>query len=232
MSEAATGQTQTDPGVTQTDNAAAAPADGATTVDQQQQQQGTDTAAADKSNGQAQGDGEKPGDQSKQDDANKPQVKAPEQYEEFTAPEGVDLDPALSGDLKTLAKELDLTQEQAQKVADLGAKLTQTHVAKQAEALAAAAQEWETQARADTEYGGDGFESNLGHAKKAIDAFATPELKKLLNETRLGNHPEVIRFMVRAGKAISEDRFIGGRAAPTTGKRSTEDRLYANTKSK
>lgn len=229
MSEAATGQTQTDPGVMQTDTATAAPADGATTVDQQQQQ-GTDTAAADKAGEQPKGETGKTGDEPKDDD--KPQAKAPEQYEEFTAPEGVDLDPALSGDLKTLAKELDLTQEQAQKVADLGAKLTQTNAAKQAEMLTAAAQEWETQARADAEFGGDGFEANLGHAKKAIDAFATPELKKLLNETRLGNHPEVIRFMVRAGKAISEDRFVGGRAAPTTGKRSTEDRLYANTKSK
>ena len=230
MSEAATGQTQTDSGVTQTDTAATTLVDGAPAVDQQQQQQGTDQTAADKPNGQADGEAGKTGDKTK-DDA-KPEAKAPEQYEEFTAPEGVDLDPALSGDLKTLAKELDLTQEQAQKVADLGAKLTQTNTAKQAEMLTTAAKEWEAQARADTEFGGDGFEANLGHAKKAIDAFATPELKTLLNETRLGNHPEVIRFMVRAGKAISEDRFVGGRAAPQGGKRSTEDRLYANTKSK
>lgn len=229
MSEAATGQTQTDSGVTQTDGAPAAPADGAKAVEQQQQQQGTEQTGAEGDNAGASKTDDKSGEPGAKDDA-KPTPKAPEQYEEFTAPEGVALDPALSGDLKTLAKDLDLTQEQAQKVADLGARQAQALVAKQTEALTAAATEWEAQARADTEYGGDAFEENLGVAKKAVDAFATPELKKLLNETRLGSHPEMIRFMVRAGKAISEDRFVGGR--PAAGKRSAEDRLYANTKSK
>jgi hypothetical protein len=47
-------------------------------------------------------------------------------------------------------------------------------------------------------------------AKKALDAFGTAELRSLLNESGLGNHPEVIRFMFRAGKAISEDSMVTG----------------------
>ena len=39
--------------------------------------------------------------------------------------------------------------------------------------------------------------------------FGTDALKSLLTESGLGNHPEVIRFMYRAGKAISEDSYVG-----------------------
>jgi hypothetical protein len=57
----------------------------------------------------------------------------------------------------------------------------------------------------------------LSIAKKALDQFATPEFKSFLEESRLGNNPEVIRFMLRVGKAVSEDRFVGGSTA-TSGK--------------
>ena len=47
---------------------------------------------------------------------------APETAYEFTMPEGVEIDPATLGNLTELSKELGLTKEQAQKVADLGAQ--------------------------------------------------------------------------------------------------------------
>jgi len=68
---------------------------------------------------------------------------------------------------------------------------------------------------------------SLGTAKKALDAFGTPELQTLLNESGLGNHPEIIRFMVRAGRAISQDTFVpAGRQAGEGDAR----RLYPNSK--
>jgi hypothetical protein len=62
-------------------------------------------------------------------------------------------------------------------------------------------------------------------AKKALDAFGTTELRSLLNESGLGNHPEVIRFMFRAGKAISEDSMVTGTKgeAKSAGPRSFND---------
>ena len=58
---------------------------------------------------------------------------APDEYADFTLPEGIEIDPDGLGNLKALAKDLNLTQEQAQKVADLGAAQAQ----KFAEALRA-----------------------------------------------------------------------------------------------
>ena len=51
--------------------------------------------------------------------------------------------------------------------------------------------------------------ANLEVAKSSLKAFGTDALKSLLQESGLGNHPEVIRFMYRAGKAISEDSYVG-----------------------
>ncbi|MFN3543729.1 MAG: hypothetical protein ACK4UX_02645 [Thiobacillus sp.] len=146
---------------------------------------------------------------------------APESYE-FKAPEGTQFDDAVIGAFSEVAKELNLPQDQAQKVLD---KMAPVIAARQAEQFQAARTEWAEAAKTDKEFGGDKLAENLGTAKKALDALATPELRTLLEESGLGNHPEVIRVFYRAGKAISEDRFVGGQAGKTN--QGDARRLYA-----
>ncbi len=131
---------------------------------------------------------------------------APERYD-FRAPEGMQFDAAVIEQFSGIARELNLPQDAAQKMLDRMAPALQ---ARQSEQLAAASEQWITAAKADQEFGGEQLAENLGLAKRALDQFGTAELKSLLNDSGLGNHPEVIRFMVRAGKAISEDRFVAG----------------------
>lgn len=142
-----------------------------------------------------------------------PKLKAPESYTDFTLPEGVQIAPEVADNLKALAKDLDLTQDQAQKVADLGAQMSQRWAQQQTDALAKARTDWAEAAKVDTEYGGEKFNENMAAAKKALDAFGSPELTKLLNESGIGNHPEVIRVFVRAGKAIGDGKFVAGTKA-------------------
>jgi len=132
-----------------------------------------------------------------------PQI--PESYE-FQMPEGVEIDQDAVQEFSGLAKELKLDQANAQKVADIAVKM----MAKQTEQHQNLVTSWTEQTKADKEFGGDRLNENLAVAKKALDAFGTPELRDVLNMTGLGNHPEVIRAFYRAGKAISEDRFISG----------------------
>ena len=61
--------------------------------------------------------------------------------------------------------------------------------------------------------------------KKALDKFGSPELQQVLTKSGLGNHPAVIRLLLRAGKAISEDTIIGG-DAPSNAAKSHADVLY------
>lgn len=124
-----------------------------------------------------------------------------------------------------MAKELDLTQEQAQKLIDLDAKRAQS----QLDAVNAQTKKWLDELPSDKEFGGDKLKENLAIANKAVEAFGTPELKQLLNESRLGNHPELIRAFYRAGKAISQDtRFVAGGSGNKPVKADAASALYPN----
>jgi hypothetical protein len=153
---------------------------------------------------------------------------APEEYTDFKLPDTFKVDAPVMGEFKTLAKELGLTQEAAQKLVDMQAKLQTGNATAFTETLQAhvekTASEWATAAKADPEYGGAKFDENVAVAKQALDTFGTPELKALLKESRLGNHPEVIRFMFKAGKSISQDGFVPGRASSAA--KNTADVLY------
>lgn len=127
---------------------------------------------------------------------------------DFKAPEGVELDGVAVDEFKAIAAELKLPADGAQKVVDLYGKLQ----AQRAEAFAAQVQAWGEEVKADKEVGGAKLDENLGVARKAIDQFGTPELKTLLDSTGMGNHPEVVRLMVKIGRAISEDKIVRGTA--------------------
>jgi hypothetical protein len=133
---------------------------------------------------------------------------APENYEfnAKVADAPQELDPEVLTAFGDVAKELNLSQEAAQKVLDKVAPVVQ---AKQAKALEDAKAGWVNDSQSDEEFGGENFDANLKTAKSALDTFGNDALKSLLVETGFGNHPEIIRFMYRAGKAISEDSYVG-----------------------
>lgn len=131
--------------------------------------------------------------------------KAPEAYEKFSLPEGYEYDEKLAGDFGGVAKELGLSQDKAQKLVDHYIQLTQKAIQVHNERSAQISEEWKTSAETDKEYGGAKFAENIAVAKKALESFGTPELTKHLNESGLGNHPEIIRFCWKVGKLLSDD---------------------------
>lgn len=148
--------------------------------------------------------------------------QASTEIQDFQMPEGMQLDEELAGELKTFAKEKNLSQEDAQKVADLGVKLLQ----KQQDAFTQVRNDWAEASKTDKEIGGEKFAENLAVANKAIEAFATPEFVKFLQESGLGNHPEMVRAWHRVGKKISEDTLVTGAAAPADTGAPPEKRLF------
>lgn len=149
-------------------------------------------------------------------------------YEEFKVPEGQEINPDIMDEFKSAALDAKLTQEQAQHLIDMGAKMTEQLTQKAWEAHNARVAEWGEQSKADKEFGGDKLNENLALASKAMDAFATPELKQVLDQTGIGNHPELIRAFVRIGRQISEDRLVPGGSMPAGDSRSIAERLYPN----
>jgi len=154
---------------------------------------------------------------------------APGTYADFVMPEGVDVDSALLAEASPIFKELGLSQEQAQKLVDFQAKQVQAGSQGQVDAFNQMMNDWQDQSRNDKEFGGDKFEESVGVARSAIDKFGTPELKQLLEEHGVGNHPEVIRFMVKVGRLTAED-VPGGAVAPTSKAQDRVSLLYPNDK--
>lgn len=161
------------------------------------------------------------GDQGKQEAT--PESEVPEKYD-FKAPEGMEYDQETIDIYAEAAKEAGLSQEKADII--LG-KIAPHLAQQQIKAVEKASAEWVAASRADAEFGGDKLNENMAVAAKAMEKFATPELKTLLNESRLGNNPEVIRLFYRVGKAISEDGFVSATGAPQT---SDARALFPNTK--
>jgi hypothetical protein len=169
---------------------------------------------------------EKEGDTGKHSAAEAPDAEpgqgAPEHYE-FKPVEGVSLSEEVTAKFSEVAKELNLSQDAAQKMLD---QVAPAIARQQQAAIQQLNEQWVNAVKADKEIGGDKLGANLAIAKKARDAFGTDGLRKLLNESRIGNHPEVIRFFVRAGQAISEDTFVSGGTRPASGGKDAATVLY------
>lgn len=178
---------------------------GEQTTDQQAlaQQKTTDTSPQDQKLQQASQDDQQSSDKKGVD--TKVQT-APEKYE-FKAPEGQQFDPEFLNVYSETAKELNLSQENAQKLID---KVSPVLEKQQLAKIEAVRTEWAEASKGDKEFGGDKLDVNIGVAKQSLDKFGTPALKEFLNITGLGNHPEMIRFFYRVGKDLSPDAFVGG----------------------
>lgn len=178
-------------------------------------------AEGEKPQGDKPANGEKPAD--KPDDKEQKQEGAPEKYE-FKGGEGVELDTEALKEFEPIARELNLTNEQAQKMVDLyGTKIMPMVQKQQAEAWQKQTEGWAEAVKADKEIGGDKLTANLSAAQRALDQFGTQDLKEYLNATGLGNHPDLVKTFVKIGKAMSEDGMVDG---SNQGQRSAAEVLY------
>lgn len=157
---------------------------------------------------QQEADAAKDSKDSKDADGKDKPTGAPEAYEDFTLPEGMEMDTEILGEFKNLAKELNIPQAKAQQLIDFQSQLA----TKQSEAYQAAvtkqAQDWAASIKNDPEIGGENYDKSVASAIKVIQSFGDPELTELLNTSGLGNHPALFKFCHRISSAISEDKFV------------------------
>jgi len=137
---------------------------------------------------------------------------APDKYE-FEAPEGVELDDVVVGEFGDAARELNLSNDKAQKMLST----VMTAMVKRADQLDLEQREaWAEEIRKDPEVGGGKFEKTIEFAAAARDLAATAGLDGFVKLLRgpLGDHPDVVRFMRLVGSKISPDAIhVGGPAS-------------------
>lgn len=143
--------------------------------------------------------------ESKAPEAEKPVV--PEKYD-LKLPDGSQLDAKAIEKVASYAKEKGLTNEQAQALLERENTAVAEFAERQKQEVKAKLESWVNDVKADKEIGGDAFNANAELAKRVIERYATPEFKATLDETGLGNHPELVRVFVRIGRAMAEDQLV------------------------
>lgn len=148
------------------------------------------------------------------------QAKPPEKYA-LTLPDNAPFDESILEPLSAEATALGLSQAQFD-----------TLVKHRASVATAVSQQFLAELEADRELGG----ANLPHTKKHAVAgleYVFPRgtpgndlIRKFLDASGFGNHPEVIREFVRIGKARAEDRPYLGTHTESVERKPFEDVMY------
>lgn len=77
---------------------------------------------------------------------------------------------------------------------------------KQAQQTRTQQENWAQQTRESL---GVNWQEEVSHAVHAADVFGGPELRQLLEETGLGNHPAIVRTFAHIAKRMREDISLG-----------------------
>ncbi len=148
----------------------------------------------------------------------------PADYAAFVLPDGVAIDEATLGEARALFAGAKLSQDSAQRFVDFYAGKIRAVAEEPHRVWEETQQQWVREISRDQEIGGSRLKATIEAAGKAIDRFGTPGLREVLNFTGAGNHPEVVRFFARIGRAISEDQPVS--AGPARMARSAAEMLF------
>ena len=145
-----------------------------------------------------------------------PKTGAPEKYADFTAPEGVKLDPAAIAKALPVFKELGLSQDAAQKLIDLNREAMSEALAAPYKAYQDTVAGWlkESQDHPDLRGKlGAGQEVNVRIGKlldSVPDAKLASDFREAMDITGVGNHPAFIRLMDHFAKQLTEGTHVAG----------------------
>ncbi len=188
----------------------------------------------------------KTAEQSNEQESNPSEEPAPlPTYEEFTAPEGFDLDMERIGDFANTLAEFELkTKADHAEVQALGQALVERHVAevknavdKFTDSLSEAFDNqktvWKEAFENDPEIGGNRKDTTVSAALEFIRTHGgtqeqQAEFHKLMEETGVGNHPAMIRMLAKAKVAMAEGGPLPGTAPAPLSQNKIQKRYGTN----
>lgn len=123
-------------------------------------------------------------------------------------PQGMTIKPEHEAWFRGLAHKLGLNPSQAKTIFAEGIQNLFVEPMKAIEAQRVKDQE-AGMAALKTEWGAS-YDENLTLIDRALKQFGSPELTKFLDMTGKGNDPAIVKFVLGVGKAMAEDKFVGG----------------------
>lgn len=171
-----------------------------------------------------------------EDDAKAEEAKkvkgAPEAYEDFKIPEGMESAKDVLDELKPILKdELNLSQEKAQKLIDFYTGKVLPHFqAKGIEVWNADIEKRQNEIKNDKEIGGEKLKASTEAVNRVVNSFLKPEESEALKEysARFGDSPVLIKLLARVGNAMKEDGIVIVGAGGQGGSKSIAERLYGS----
>lgn len=128
-------------------------------------------------------------------------------YSALTVPEAIKSDAFVTA-VRGLAEQHKAPLELAQGVLDAIAAEAKTSV----DGWTAQREAWRAEVKADPAIGDQG----MAHVKTWLDTFGTPELREMLEQTGVGDHPLLLRALAKAGKEAGEAPIVpSGGGSPT-----------------
>jgi len=138
---------------------------------------------------------------------------------EFSLPDGLKVDEKKMSAFKTVAKELGLTKEQAQKLVDLDAE----NIKNADKAFTDMKASWKAETIKQL---GENAEQKLGEAAAAFKRFGDDEFVKLMQDTGLENHPAVVRVFRSIGSKIAVDTTVSATSSGVNSSMTLAESLY------
>ena len=135
----------------------------------------------------------------------------PESHEHYDIGEYA---PETTEDFRQLAHNLGLNNDQASVLFD--AYINSVAGQQEHEQEAFDQFEVENTQALQKEWGGN-FDKNVELARRAFMNFATPEAVEIMEQTGLGNHPEILKVFSRVGELLQEDSVLPGSSTPILG---------------
>lgn len=177
-------------------------------------------------------EGEKPAEDKKVEGDKSAEPAALPSYEPWVVPKGVKLDEKQSGEFNTLLGEFqNITKADQAEVQKFGQTLVDKHTAAVNETVGRVhgayqqawvkqTEDWKQSFVSDPEIGGKRQETTLASANEFIRTHGgTPEqqasFRKLMQDTGIGNHPDMIRILANAMSAFSEPKPVPAQAPVT-----------------
>ncbi len=162
------------------------------------------------------GEEEKPDEAEDADDADDLLSGKTTTYEEFTLPEGMEMDSALLEKFAPIAQAANLSQEQAQALVNFWAENQVEQGGDLESQIAERQAEDKAIVQADEELGGANFTGTVQAVARCLSTFDTKEkeFRQYLRATGQANAPEVVRFLRAVGMSTKERNITTTKPAP------------------
>jgi len=154
-----------------------------------------------------------------QEPASPPAPGAPDSYSDFRLPEGYTLDKDLLAEATPLFKELNLSQDQAQKLIDTYTKQTSAQEARLLKLVEDTRAKFVADLKADPVMGSnlEAVRTDINRAFTHLPADVVTAAKAALDFTGGGDHPAIVRAFYELSKLVNEGTHVSGGGPSTEG---------------